>query len=84
MPNYELRLPIRGIRISLGPAGYRLRVSNGNGPFVIDDDGNKVMTTRIAPTFLLGDTEVTAGPSGLQGIPNRGCESRLQDPGGLI
>ncbi len=63
-----LRLdPGAGVLGSLGPADYWLWVSNGNGPFVMDNDGNKVMTTRIAPTFLLGNAEVTAGLSGLVG-----------------
>lgn len=63
-----LRLdPGAGIEGSLGPTGYRLWVSNGNGPDVLDQDRNKVITARIAPRFLLGDAELTVGLSGLSG-----------------
>jgi len=63
-----LRLdPGIGVLGSLGPADYWLWISNGNGPFVGDNDGNKLITTRIAPTFLLGNAEVTVGLSGLAG-----------------
>jgi hypothetical protein len=63
-----LRLdPGIGILGSLGPADCWLWVSNGNGPCVMDNDVDKTITTRIAPTFLLGDAEVTAGLSCLFG-----------------
>jgi len=72
-----LRLdPGIGILGSLGPADYWLWVSNGNGPYVMDNDVDKVITTRIAPTFLLGDAEVTAGLSGLFGsLPHWSLDS---------
>jgi hypothetical protein len=72
-----LRLdPGIGVLGSLGPADYWLWVSNGNGPYVMDNDVDKVITTRIAPTFLLGDAEVTAGLSGLIGsLPHWSLDS---------
>ncbi|MFO7675050.1 MAG: hypothetical protein R6X12_01850 [bacterium] len=57
-----------GILGTLGPTGYWLQVSNGSGPFAMDGDRDKVITTRIAPTFLAGDAELTVGLSGLVGV----------------
>ena len=72
-----LRLdPGVGLLGSLGPADYWLWISNGNGPYVMDNDRDKTITTRIAPTFLLGNAEVTVGLSGLAGsLPHWSIDS---------
>jgi len=51
----------------IGRFDYRLWLSNGNGPDMMDNDNNKVVTARVAPRFLLGDAEMTVGLSGLAG-----------------
>jgi hypothetical protein len=61
---------------ALGPTGYWLWLSNGNGPYRMDDDNNKVVTVRVAPKFLLGNAEATVGLSGLVGsLPDFGLDS---------
>lgn len=63
-----LRLdPGIGILGVLGRTDYRLWLSNGNGPDMMDNDRGKVVTVRLAPRFLLGDADVTLGLSGLAG-----------------
>ncbi|MBN2465066.1 hypothetical protein JXD38_05535 [candidate division WOR-3 bacterium] len=63
-----LRLdPGLGVLGVLGRTDYRLWLSNGNGPDMMDNDRGKVVTARVAPRFLLGDAEVTLGLSGLAG-----------------
>ena len=63
-----LRLdPGLGVLGVFGHFDYRLWLSNGNGPDVMDNDRGKVFTARVAPRFLLGDAEVTLGLSGLAG-----------------
>jgi hypothetical protein len=56
-----------GILGVLGHTDYRLWLSNGNGPDMMDNDRGKVVTARLAPRFLLGDADVTLGLSGLAG-----------------
>jgi hypothetical protein len=63
-----LRLdPGLGVLGVLGHFDYRLWLSNGNGPDMMDNDRGKVITVRLAPRFLLGDADVTLGLSGLAG-----------------
>ena len=63
-----LRLdPGLGVLGVLGQLDYRLWLSNGNGPDMMDNDRGKVVTARVAPRFLLGDADVTLGLSGLAG-----------------
>lgn len=63
-----LRLdPGLGILGVLGRTDYRLWLSNGNGPDMMDNDKGKVVTARVAPRFLWGDADVTLGLSGLAG-----------------
>jgi hypothetical protein len=63
-----LRLdPGLGVLGVLGQFDYRLWLSNGNGPDMMDNDKGKVVTARVAPRFLLGDAEMTLGLSGLYG-----------------
>ena len=63
-----LRLdPGLGVLGVLGHIDYRLWLSNGNGPDMMDNDMGKVFTARVAPRFLLGDADVTLGLSGLAG-----------------
>lgn len=63
-----LRLdPGLGVLGALGQLDYRLWLSNGNGPDMMDNDRGKVVTARVAPRFLLGDADVTLGLSGLAG-----------------
>jgi hypothetical protein len=63
-----LRLdPGLGVLGVLGHIDYRLWLSNGNGPDMMDNDMGKVLTARVAPRFLLGDADVTLGLSGLAG-----------------
>ena len=63
-----LRLdPGLGVLGVLGHTDYRLWLSNGNGPDMMDNDRGKVVTARVAPRFLLGDADVTLGVSGLAG-----------------
>jgi hypothetical protein len=63
-----LRLdPGLGVLGALGLLDYRLWLSNGNGPDMMDNDRGKVVTARLAPRFLLGDADVTLGLSGLAG-----------------
>jgi hypothetical protein len=63
-----LRLdPGIGVLGVLGQLDYRLWLSNGNGPDMMDNDRGKVVTARVAPRFLLGDADVTLGLSGLAG-----------------
>jgi hypothetical protein len=63
-----LRLdPGLGVLGVLGRTDYRLWLSNGNGPDMMDNDKGKVVTARVAPRFLWGDAEVTLGLSGLAG-----------------
>ncbi len=63
-----LRLdPGLGVLGVLGHIDYRLWLSNGNGPDMMDNDKGKVFTARLAPRFLLGDADVTLGLSGLAG-----------------
>jgi hypothetical protein len=63
-----LRLdPGLGVLGVLGHFDYRLWLSNGNGPDMMDNDRGKVVTARVAPRFLLGDADVTLGLSGLAG-----------------
>jgi len=63
-----LRLdPGLGILGALGQLDYRLWLSNGNGPDMMDNDQGKVLTARVAPRFLLGDAEMTPGLSVLFG-----------------
>ena len=56
-----------GLQGSIAQTAYALWVSNGTGPYRLDNDRNKVVTLRIAPKFLLGDAEMTWGVSGLAG-----------------
>jgi hypothetical protein len=56
-----------GLEGSIARTSYALWVSNGTGPYRLDNDKNKVVTLRIAPKFLLGDAEMTWGVSGLAG-----------------
>ncbi len=63
-----LRLdPGLGVLGVLGQLDYRLWLSNGNGPDMMDNDRGKVVNARVAPRFLLGDADVTLGLSGLVG-----------------
>jgi hypothetical protein len=63
-----LRLdPGLGVLGVLGRTDYRLWLSNGNGPDMMDNNEGKVVTARVAPRFLLGDADVTLGLSGLAG-----------------
>jgi len=63
-----LRLdPGIGVLGALGQLDYRLWLSNGNGPDMMDNDKGKVVTVRVAPRFLWGDADVTLGFSGLAG-----------------
>lgn len=63
-----LRLdPGLGVLGALGQLDYRLWLSNGNGPDMMDNDKGKVVTARVAPRFLLGDAEMAPGLSGLIG-----------------
>jgi hypothetical protein len=63
-----LRLdPGLGVLGAFGLLDYRLWLSNGNGPDMMDNDRGKVLTARVAPRFLLGDAEMTTGFSGLVG-----------------
>ncbi len=63
-----LRLdPGFGVLGALGLLDYRLWLSNGNGPDMMDNDRGKVLTARLAHRFLLGDADVTLGLSGLYG-----------------
>ncbi len=63
-----LRLdPGLGFLGQLGRVDYKLWVSNGNGPDMMDNNRGKVVTARVAPRFLLGDADVTLGLSGLAG-----------------
>jgi len=63
-----LRLdPGLGVLGVLGRTDYRLWLSNGNGPDMMDNDRGQVVTARVAPRFLWGDAEVTLGLSGLAG-----------------
>ena len=59
--------PGLGVLGVLGHTDYRLWLSNGNGPDMMDNDKGKVFTARVAPRFLLGDAEMTLGLSGLVG-----------------
>lgn len=64
-----LRLdPGIGIQGDLHKTAYALWVSNGTGPYLMDNNRNKVVTARIAPKFLLGNAEMTWGLSGLAGV----------------
>jgi hypothetical protein len=64
-----LRLdPGIGIQGDLGKTAYALWVSNGTGPYLMDNNRNKVVTARIAPKFMLGNAEMTWGVSGLAGV----------------
>jgi hypothetical protein len=51
----------------LGDAEWQAAVTNGNGPYRSDIDGNKVVTGRIAKKFQIGDDEVKVGVSALKG-----------------
>ncbi len=63
-----LRLdPGLGVLGALGLLDYRLWLSNGNGPDMMDNNRGKVVTARLAPRFLLGDADVTLGLNGLYG-----------------
>jgi hypothetical protein len=63
-----LRLdPGVGVLGALGQWQYAVWLSNGNGPDRMDNDGNKLVTARVAPRFLWGDAELTLGLSGLAG-----------------
>jgi hypothetical protein len=63
-----LRLdPGLGLQGALGDLDYALWVSNGSGPDRLDNDRNKLITARVAPTFLLGDAEANIGLSALAG-----------------
>ena len=72
-----LRLdPGLGVLGALGQLDYRLWLSNGNGPDMMDNDRGKVVTARVAPRFLLGDADVTLGLSGLAGsLPHWSLDS---------
>jgi len=74
-----LRLdPGLGVLGALGQLDYRLWLSNGNGPDMMDNDRGKVVTARVAPRFLLGDADVTLGLSGLAGsLPYWSLDSLL-------
>jgi len=64
-----LRLdPGVGIQGDLRKTAYALWVSNGTGPYLMDNNRNKVVTARIAPKFVLGNAEMTWGVSGLAGV----------------
>jgi hypothetical protein len=75
-----LRLdPGLGVLGVLGQLDYRLWLSNGNGPDMMDNDRGKVVTARVAPRFLLGDADVTLGLSGLAGsLPFWSLDSLLK------
>jgi hypothetical protein len=67
-----LRLdPGIGFQGDLGKTAYALWVSNGTGPYLMDNNRNKVVTARIAPKFMLGNAEMTWGVSGLAGVSTR-------------
>ena len=74
-----LRLdPGLGVLGVLGLLDYRLWLSNGNGPDMMDNDRGKVLTARLAPRFLLGDADVTLGLNGLAGsLPYWSLDSLL-------
>jgi hypothetical protein len=68
-----------GLQGQFGKTNYALWVSNGNGPYVMDNNKNKVVTARVAPKFLLGDAELSLGLSGLAGaLPYWQLESMTQ------
>ena len=56
-----------GLQGQFEKTNYALWMSNGNGPYVMDNNKNKVVTARVAPKFLLGDAELTLGLSGFAG-----------------
>ena len=56
-----------GFQGDLARIFYSFWVSNGNGPYALDNDAGKVFSARVAPKFLLGDAEATLGISGLAG-----------------
>jgi hypothetical protein len=71
-PPYARTLGVRidpgaGFQGKVGITDYAFWISNGNGPYWMDVDRNKVVTARVAPKFLLGDAELTLGLSGLAG-----------------
>jgi hypothetical protein len=51
----------------LGEAEYQLAVTNGNGPYRSDIDGNKVVTARVSRRFEMGDDDLKVGVSALKG-----------------
>jgi hypothetical protein len=79
-----LRLdPGAGFEGVLGPTAYSFWVSNGNGPDAMDQDNDKVITARIAPRFLFGNSELAVGLSSLVGnLPSWPLESLGQMAGG--
>lgn len=62
----------------LGNAEYQVAITNGNGPFRSDLDGNKVVTARISKKFQVGENDLRIGVSALKGrLP---VFSLLSDP----
>jgi hypothetical protein len=53
-----------GLSGALGPADQQLRLSDGSGPYTMDNNKNKLITRRIAPTLPLDKAGLTVGPSG--------------------
>ncbi len=51
----------------LGDAEYQISVTNGNGPFRSDIDGNKVVVARIVKTLQVGEDDLKVGLSALTG-----------------
>ncbi|GEM_PF-1309949 len=51
----------------LGDAEYLVAVTNGNGPWRKDIDGNKVVTARVSKRFQIGDDDLKVGVSALKG-----------------
>lgn len=82
-PLYANSLGVRidpGIEVDgyLGDAEYQVAVTNGNGPFKGDIDGNKVITARISKKLQVGDDDLEIGISALKGrLP---VFSLLNDP----
>jgi hypothetical protein len=68
-----------GFQGQIGKTQYAFWMSNGNGPYALDNNQNKVVTGRVAPKFLLGDAELTLGLSGLAGeLPYWRLDSIMQ------
>lgn len=66
-----------GIRIDAGAelegfigreTEFQAAVTNGNGPYRMDNNRNKVLWGRVNRTFEIGDNELRLGLSGLTGV----------------